>query len=98
MNISKKQDGSVLEIALDGRLDTLTAPELQAELDKSLGSVDSLILDFSKLYYISSAGLMVLLSAQKIMNTKGGMKIRHVNDIVRGVLEVTGFVRILTIE
>ena len=98
MTIEKKVNGNALEIALEGRLDTMTAPELEAELNQSLGSVDSLTLDFSKLEYISSAGLRVLLSAHKTMNAKGGMTVTHVNEIVQEVFEVTGFSEILTIE
>ena len=98
MTITKKQNGTTLEIALEGRLDTMTAPELEAELNQSLGSVDSLTLDFSKLEYISSAGLRVLLSAHKVMSAKGGMKVTNVNEIVQEVFEVTGFADILNIE
>ena len=98
MTISKNQNGTVLEIALEGRLDTMTAPELEAELNNTLQNADSLVLDFSKLEYISSAGLRVLLSAHKAMSSKGGMKVTNVNEIVREVFEVTGFADILTIE
>jgi len=98
MTINKKMNGTCLEIALEGRLDTLTAPELEAELSQSLDGAESLIMDFSKLDYISSAGLRVLLSAHKSMSTKGGMKICNVNEIVNEVFEVTGFSDILTIE
>ena len=98
MTINKKANGTALEIALEGRLDTMTAPELEAELNQSLGSVDSLTLDFSKLDYISSAGLRVLLSAHKAMSAKGGMKVTNVNEIVQEVFEVTGFADILNIE
>ena len=98
MTIEKKTNGTALEIALEGRLDTMTAPELEAELNQSLGSADSLKLDFSKLEYISSAGLRVLLSAHKAMSGKGGMKVTHVNEIVQEVFEVTGFTDILAIE
>ena len=98
MTIEKKVNGNTLEIALEGRLDTMTAPELEAELNQSLGSVDTLTLDFSKLEYISSAGLRVLLSAHKVMSAKGGMKVTNVNEIVQEVLDVTGFSDILTIE
>ena len=97
MTITKKQDGSHVEIALEGRLDTVTAPELEAEL-RSLANVDSLTLDFSKLDYISSAGLRVLLSEHKALAGKGGLKITHVNDIVQEVFDVTGFSDILNIE
>ena len=98
MTSSKKQDGTVLEIALEVRLDTMTSPELEAELNKSLGGAETLIMDFSKLDYISSAGLRVLLSAHKVMNARGGMKVTRVNEIVREVFEVTGFADILNIE
>ena len=98
MTITKNQTGTALEIALEGRLDTLTAPELEAELKQSLEAADSLVLDFGKLDYISSAGLRVLLSAHKTMSPKGGMKVTNVNEIVREVFEVTGFADILTIE
>ena len=98
MTITKNMNGKVLEIALEGRLDTMTAPELEVELNKSLGGADSLVLDFSKLDYISSAGLRVLLTAHKAMVAKGGMKITNVNEIVQEVFEVTGFADILTIE
>ncbi len=98
MTITKKQNGTNLEIALEGRLDTTTAPELEAELKNSLNGVETLTMDFDKLAYISSAGLRVLLSAHKTMSTKGGMKITHVSEIVSEVFEVTGFADILTIE
>ncbi len=98
MTITKKLNGTNLEIALEGRLDTTTAPELEAELKNSLDGVDTLTMDFSKLAYISSAGLRVLLSAHKTMSTRGGMKIIHVSEIVSEVFEVTGFADILTIE
>ena len=98
MTITKKLDGSSLEIAVEGRLDTMTAPELEAELKAMPEGAESLTLDFSKLDYISSAGLRVLLSAHKTMAGKGGMKITHVNEIVQEVFEGTGFADILTIE
>ena len=98
MTITTNLNGKALEIALEGRLDTMTAPELEAELNKTMGGADTLTLDFAKLDYISSAGLRVLLSAHKVMSTKGGMKIKNVNEIVQEVFEVTGFSDILTIE
>ena len=98
MNITRKTEGSTLIIALEGRLDTMTAPELEAELKASMDSADKLVLDFTALDYISSAGLRVLLSAHKAMSAKGGMKVIHVNEIVREVFDVTGFCDILTIE
>ena len=98
MKIIKNQNGTTLEIALEGRLDTTTAPELEKELKYSLDSADALTLDFAKLDYISSAGLRVLLSAHKAMSGKGGMKVKNVNEIVQEVFDVTGFADILTIE
>jgi anti-sigma B factor antagonist len=98
MTINKSQKDNTLCINLEGRLDTMTAPELEAELNQSLGSVNELIFDFSKLDYISSAGLRVLLSAHKTMRTKGGMKVVNVNEIVKEVFDVTGFADILDIE
>ena len=97
MTISKKQNGSALTLALEGRLDTMTAPELEAELNQSRDGADSLTLDFEKLEYISSAGLRVLLSAYRNMFGKN-MKIIHANEIVKEVFEVTGFSDILNIE
>ena len=97
MTITKKQNGKELVFALEGRLDTTTAPELEAALKTSLDGADSLVLDFAKLDYISSAGLRVLLTAHKAMSAKGGMKVTHVNEIVSEVLDVTGFTDILTI-
>jgi len=98
MTITKKQDGAHLEIALEGRLDTMTSPELEAELKTSMEGAEDLTLDFSRLEYISSAGLRVLLSAHKVMSRKGGLTIKNVNDIVREVFDVTGFADILNIE
>ncbi len=98
MTITKEKNGSAVLVALEGRLDTMTAPELEEELNRSMPEADTLTLDFSKLDYISSAGLRVLLSAHKTMSAKGGMKIIHVNEIVGEVFEITGFIDILTIE
>ena len=98
MTINKTLDGKTLNVALEGRLDTVTAPELEASLREDLEKADSLVLDFDKLEYISSAGLRVLLSAHKSMAGKGGMKVTNVNEIVNEVFEVTGFSDILTIE
>ena len=98
MTISKTQNGNALTVALEGRLDTVTSPELEKEFKESLDQAETLSLDFSKLDYISSAGLRVLLSAHKIMSKKGGMKITNVNEIVKEVFDVTGFADILTIE
>lgn len=97
MTIQKDINAAELTVTLTGRLDTTTAPVLEAELKDSLDDVDSLIMDFSALEYISSAGLRVLLSAQKLMNRKGSMVIRNVNETVLEVFEVTGFTDILTL-
>ena len=94
MTIDKKQTGT----ELTGRLDTTTAPQLELELQNSLQGVESLIFDFSALEYISSAGLRVLLYAQKVMNRQGKMVVRGANDMIREVFDITGFVDILTIE
>ncbi len=98
LNINKKVENGTLCIALEGRLDTTTSPVLEAELKNSLDGLKELVLDFEKLEYISSAGLRVLLSAQKTMNSQGSMKVTHVNENVMEIFEVTGFSDILTIE
>ena len=98
MTITKKQNEAALELALNGRLDTTTAPELEKELVTALKDVSELTLDFAGLDYISSAGLRVLLSAQKTMNKQGSMKIKNVNEIIMEIFEVTGFADILSIE
>ena len=98
MTITKNRNGSALNIALEGRLDTTTAPDLERELKAELDGVQELTLDFARLDYISSAGLRVLLTAHKAMSAKGGMKVTNVNEIVGEVFEVTGFSDILTIE
>ena len=98
LNIKKTAEGSALNLALEGRLDTTTSPQLEAELKSSLDGVSALTFDLAALEYISSAGLRVLLSAQKIMNKQGEMKVIHVNDVISEIFEVTGFTDILTIE
>jgi len=98
LNINKTIDGSKATFDLSGRLDTTTAPQLEQELKASIDGVTELNLDFAKLDYISSAGLRVLLSAQKIMNKQGEMVIRNANETVMEIFEVTGFSDILTIE
>jgi anti-anti-sigma factor len=98
VNIMKTANGENLSINLEGRLDTITSPYLEAELKASLNGVTKLELDFSKLEYLSSAGLRVILSAQKLMNKQGKMIVKNVNSIIMEVFEVTGFVDILTIE
>ena len=98
MTITKLAEGAKLTLFLEGRLDTVTAPQLEAELANSLAGVTELVLNFEKLDYISSAGLRVLLSAQKKMSVGGSMKVTRVNETVNEVFEVTGFSDILTIE
>ncbi len=98
MNIIKTKNEDQLTVAVEGRLDTLTAPELETELKAELDGITDLTLDLSGLEYISSAGLRVLLVAQKAMNAKGSMKVTGVNETVNEIFEVTGFTDILTIE
>ena len=98
MTINKTEDGSTLVLALEGRLDTTAAPELEAVLKESLDGVGALVLDMEGLVYLSSAGLRVILGAQKQMNRQGTMVVRYVNDTIMEVFEVTGFTDILTIE
>ena len=98
MKINQVKNGTELTVALEGRLDTTTAPTLETELKNSLDGVDDLTLDFSGLEYISSAGLRVLLSAQKVMAKQGVMKLVHVSDMIMEIFDVTGFTDILTIE
>ena len=98
MDIKKTLDGNALEIAVSGRLDTTTAPELEAVIKDSLDGVESLKINMADLEYISSAGLRVLLSAQKTMSKQGAMSVCGVNEIIMEIFEVTGFSDILTIE
>ncbi len=98
MTINKTVEGGKLIIAPEGRLDTMTSPQLDAELDNSLRGVSELVFDFAGLDYISSAGLRVLLKAQKAMNRQGSMVIRNVSDEIRDIFDVTGFLDIMTIE
>ncbi|MBR0146809.1 MAG: STAS domain-containing protein [Eubacterium sp.] len=98
MTINKEQNGSTLTVSIEGRLDTTTAPELEQELKAALNGVTELVIDLGKLDYISSAGLRVLLWAQKTMNQQGSMKVTNVQEVVSEVFEVTGFADILTIE
>lgn len=98
MTIEKKINGSELSITLSGRLDTITAPELEAELKGCIGGVETLVFDFAALSYLSSAGLRVLLAAQKIMNKQGQMIVRNVNETIMEIFDITGFSDILTIQ
>ena len=98
MTIEKNLNATELNIAITGRLDTTTAPQLEAELKQSLPGIKKLVLDFAALEYLSSAGLRVLLQAQKTMNKQGEMIIKNVNETIHEIFEVTGFIDILTIE
>ena len=98
MEINKTLEGKTLTIALTEKLDTTSAPALEEELNNSLNGVETLVFDFSKLAYLSSAGLRVLLNTQKVMNKQGKMVIRKPNDVIMSVFEMTGFSTILTIE
>ena len=98
LNIEKKTNGSELYVTLIGRLDTTTAPDLEAVIKESLDGVTAFEIDMEALEYVSSAGLRVLLSAQKVMNKQGEMKVTHVSDTIMDIFEVTGFSDILTIE
>ena len=98
MNIEKDCKENVITLNVRGRLDTTTAPALEAAVSENIGACEQLILDFDGLEYISSAGLRVILKAQKAMSAKGGMKLLHVNETIMEIFEITGFSDILTIE
>ncbi len=98
MTITRLTNGMELEVKVSGRLDTTTAPQLETELKENIGNSELLILDFSELEYLSSAGLRVILAAQKIMNKQGKMIVRNVNETIMDIFDVTGFTDILTIE
>lgn len=98
MTINKNQEATKLTLGLSGRLDTTTAPQLEAEINAISADTNELILDFSELEYLSSAGLRVVLIAQKKMAKQGGMTVKNVNETILEVFEITGFSDILTIE
>ena len=98
MKIEKMRNDNKLTLALEGRLDTTTAPQLEAEIRGGLDGVTELVLACGKLEYLSSAGLRVILAAQKIMNKQGKMIVRQVNETILEVFEITGFIYILKIE
>ena len=98
MTITKSQENDKLTVKIEGRLDTTTAPQLEGELKTALDDVKELVFDISELSYISSAGLRVLLSAQKTMNKQGTMVVKGACESVMEIFEVTGFVDILNIE
>ena len=98
MTIEKMMTGSSAVLKIVGRLDTTTAPELEATIDGCGAEIKELVLDCSALEYVSSAGLRVILKAQKQMNEQGSMKLTHVNETIMEVFDITGFAEILTIE
>ena len=98
MTIEKKINGEAVTLTVSGRLDTQTAPDLENELDSILSGLKELTFDMANLEYVSSAGLRVILKAQKAMNTQGSMKLTGVNDSIMEVFDITGFLDILTIE
>ncbi len=98
MIINKNADSEKLTLTISGRLDTNSSPKLEAELRQSVDGIKELIFDFSDVEYISSAGLRVLLAAQKVMNRQGSMKLTNVSPEVMEVFEITGFSDILTLE
>lgn len=98
MTIEKNLNGTEFTVTITGRLDTTTAPQLEAEFKQNINGVKKLVLDFANLEYLSSAGLRVLLAAQKVMNKQGEMIIKNVNETINEIFEVTGFIDILTIE
>lgn len=97
MTITKNAEETKLTLAIEGRIDTTTAPQFEAEIN-AIADVTELVLDFAGVEYISSAGLRVVLKAQKLMNQNGKMKLVNVNDDVMDVFDITGFLDILTIE
>ena len=98
LSIKKAVDGGNVELALSGRLDTVTAPEFEAALDEALPGATDLVLDLDGLEFISSAGLRLVLRAQKTMNTQGGMRLTHVGDAVMEIFDITGFMDFLAVE
>ena len=98
MTIEKNLNGAELNVKVSGRLDTTTAPELEAEVMGAISGVTKLVLNFEALEYLSSAGLRVLLQAQKTMNKQGEMVVRNVNETISEIFEVTGFSDVITIE
>ena len=98
MKIDQLKEGTTLTMKVSGRLDTMTAPQLESEITGHLDGITEFIMDFTDLEYISSAGLRVLLVTSKMMKGKGRFVIRNINETVREIFEVTGFLDILTVE
>ena len=98
MTIEKNLNGTAAALKIIGRLDTTTAPELEATIDGCIAGIQELVLDCEQLEYVSSAGLRVILKTQKLMNAQGKMKLIRVNETIMEVFDITGFADILTIE
>ena len=98
MTINKSEQNNCVTLALGGRLDSSTAPELDAAVDEVISTTESMVFDFSDLIYTSSAGLRIILKAHKAMSKKGGLKLIHVSDDIKEVFDITGFLDILTVE
>ena len=98
MTIEKVINEKELTLKAEGRLDTVTAPMLEKEIKENIEGIEKLVLDFAALTYLSSAGLRVVLSAQKMMNKQGEMVVKHVSEAVMEIFEITGFCDVLTIE
>lgn len=98
MNITKSIENGKVNMSVSGRLDTTTSPELENVLNECLDGAKELVLDFTDLEYISSAGLRVILKAQKTMNAQGSMVIRNVSEDIMDIFDITGFIDILTVE
>lgn len=98
LKISVKKDGDTYVVSVEGRLDTLTSPQLDSEINKIIGDAKKLVLDLGELAYISSAGLRVLLGAAQQLDGKGEMVLIHVTEAVREIFDVTGFLQIFNIE
>lgn len=99
MKITKNFADGVLTVEIDGRIDTMTAPELEGELKHSVtDDVEVLIFDFSKVEYLTSAGIRVIMAAEKVMSRQGQMKLIHVNDEINEIFDMTGLIDFLVIE
>ena len=98
MKVDKTIENGKAVFKLEGRLDSTTSPELEKEIMDVIGDLNELVLDLEDLEYTSSAGMRVLLSAQRIMNSQGSMKVINVRSEIMDIFEITGFNRILTIE
>ena len=98
MNITKKTEGKTLYVTLEGRLDTNSAPELEAAMNPELDSADNVVFDMKKLDYVTSAGLRIVLNAKKSVNGRGEVMLRNVSPVIKEVFEITGFAAFLKFE